>query len=61
MTDAGRPRACRRFLVLIYATAVVYFFYAPWNYLLLGVLLFVGGRASQQQRALRDSVLNINH
>jgi hypothetical protein len=25
--------------LLIYATAVVYFFYAPWNYFLLGLLL----------------------
>jgi hypothetical protein len=39
MTDAGRPRACRHFFVLIYATAVVYFFYAPWNHLLLAALL----------------------
>jgi hypothetical protein len=37
--NAGRLRVCRCFLVLIYATAVVYFFYAPWNYFLLGVLL----------------------
>jgi hypothetical protein len=29
----------RRAVVLIYATAVAYFFYAPWNYVLLGVLL----------------------
>jgi hypothetical protein len=28
----------RCFLSLIYATAVVYFFYAPWNYLLLAAL-----------------------
>jgi hypothetical protein len=32
-------RTCRRLLWLIYATAVVYFFYAPWNYFLLGILL----------------------
>jgi len=36
---AGRHRACRHFFMLIYATAVVYFFYAPWNYVSLGVLL----------------------
>jgi hypothetical protein len=29
----------RRVGVLIYATAVVYFFFAPWNYFLLGLLL----------------------
>jgi hypothetical protein len=29
----------RRAVLLIYATAVVYFFYAPWNYLPLGALL----------------------
>jgi hypothetical protein len=40
--SVGRLRVCRRFLLLIYATAVVYFFYAPWNYVFLGVLLFVG-------------------
>jgi hypothetical protein len=34
-TSAGRFRACRRVLLLIYATTVVYLFYAPWNYLLL--------------------------
>jgi hypothetical protein len=28
------------FLLLIYATIVVYFFYAPWNYLLLAALFF---------------------
>jgi hypothetical protein len=38
--NAGGLRACRRLLLLIYATAVVYFFYAPWNYLLLAALLF---------------------
>jgi hypothetical protein len=36
-SNAGGLRACRR---LLYATAVIYFFYAPWNYLLLAVLLF---------------------
>jgi hypothetical protein len=30
----------RRGGVLIYETAVVYFLFAPWNYLLLAVLLF---------------------
>jgi hypothetical protein len=29
----------RRVGVLIYATAVIYFMYAPWNYVLLGILL----------------------
>jgi len=37
--NAGRHRACRRFLLLIYATGAAYFFYAPWDYLLLGALL----------------------
>jgi hypothetical protein len=37
--NAGRLRVCRRFLLLIYATAVLYFFYAPWNYLFLAALL----------------------
>jgi hypothetical protein len=37
-SDAGRLRAHRRFLLLIYATAVVYFFYAPYR--LLAALLF---------------------
>jgi len=35
-SSASRLRACRRFHVLIYATAAVYFCYAPWNYLFLG-------------------------
>jgi hypothetical protein len=39
-SNAGRLRACRRFCVLIYATSAIYFGYAPWNYLLLAVLLF---------------------
>jgi hypothetical protein len=39
ISGAGRLHACRRLLLLIYATAVAYFFYAPWNYFLLGVLL----------------------
>jgi hypothetical protein len=38
-SNAGRFRICRRFFVLIYATAAAYFLYAPWNYLFLGVLL----------------------
>jgi hypothetical protein len=38
--SASRLRLCRRFCALIYATAVVYFLYAPWNYLLVAVLLF---------------------
>jgi hypothetical protein len=29
----------RRGILLLYATAVLYFFYAPWNYFLLGILL----------------------
>jgi hypothetical protein len=37
-SGAGRFRACRRLFLLIYATAVLYFFYAPWNYLFLGAL-----------------------
>jgi hypothetical protein len=37
-SGAGRFGACRRLFLLIYATAVVYFFYAPWNYLFLGAL-----------------------
>jgi hypothetical protein len=50
-TSAGRFRACRRVLLLIYATTVVYFFYAPWNYLLLAALLLRphrGGRTGNQ-------------
>jgi hypothetical protein len=35
----GKGLIVRRVGVLIYATAVVYFFYAPWNYLFLGALL----------------------
>jgi hypothetical protein len=50
-SSAGRLRVCRRFLLLIYATAVVYFFYAPSNYVLLGVLLFIKGRVSQLRSA----------
>jgi hypothetical protein len=37
-SGAGGFRACRRLFLLIYETAVVYFFYAPWNYLFLGAL-----------------------
>jgi hypothetical protein len=35
----GKGLIVRRVGVLIYATAVVYFFFAPWNYFLLGLLL----------------------
>jgi hypothetical protein len=34
----------RRVGVLIYATAVIYFMYAPWNYVLLGILLLNGNQ-----------------
>lgn len=37
-SNAGGFRACRRLLLLIYATAVIYFFFVPWNYLLLAAL-----------------------
>jgi hypothetical protein len=47
ISSAGRLRASRRLLVLIYATAVVYFFYAPWSYFLLGVLFFADHRMSK--------------
>jgi hypothetical protein len=36
----GKGLIVRRGGVLIYETAVVYFLFAPWNYLLLAVLLF---------------------
>jgi hypothetical protein len=44
-------RLCRRLCVLIYAAAIIYFLYAPWNYLLLAVLLFrrrTGTRAERE-------------
>jgi hypothetical protein len=41
--SAGRLRARRRVLLLIYATVAIYFFCAPWNYLLLGLLLLCRG------------------
>jgi hypothetical protein len=38
----------RRGTLLLYATAVVYFFYAPWNSFLLGILLL--GKQSTKSR-----------
>jgi hypothetical protein len=48
-TFKQRRQACRRFLLLLYATATVYFFYAPWNYLLLAALLFRLGKRARSE------------
>jgi len=39
LNDAGRHHACRRFLLLLYATAVWSIGWYPWNVLLLLPLL----------------------
>jgi hypothetical protein len=63
-TERRQASRLPAFLLLIYATGAAYFFYAPWNYLLLGAAFKSRRRKTTRQIVRRGKLYGfrvVNH